>query len=67
MRQTEREPDATGDCKNDANPDAARTRIVPPEKETSDRDEQREEQKFNRQVECRGESDPDEPASTPDR
>ena len=37
--------------------------IMPPEEETTDRNEKRGEQKFNRQVECRGERDPDEPAS----
>jgi hypothetical protein len=36
---------------------------VPPEEETNDRDEKRREPKFNRQVKCRSESDPDEPAS----
>jgi hypothetical protein len=34
---------------------------MPPEEKTGDRNEKRGEEKFNRQVECRGESDPDEP------
>jgi hypothetical protein len=40
-----------------------RAAIVLPEEETNAGNEERGEQKFNRQVKCRGERDPDEPAS----
>jgi hypothetical protein len=54
---------ASKDGKDEADPDPASAAIMPAEEETDDRNEKRGEQKFDRQVQRRGERDPDEPAS----
>jgi hypothetical protein len=61
-RTAQREPNCAADGEDNANPDQASAAIMPPEEETRDRDEKREEQKFNRQVKCRSKSNLDEPA-----
>jgi hypothetical protein len=54
---------ASKDGKDEADPDPASAAIMPPEEETHHRNEKGGEQKFDRQVQRRGERDPDEPAS----
>jgi hypothetical protein len=63
VRAVQREPDSAVDDKAEADPDQANAVIFTPQHEANNRNEKREEQNFNRQVKCRGERDPDEPAS----
>jgi hypothetical protein len=63
VRAAHGEPECAKNRSEATELDSARARIVTPEEKTTDRGKKRVGEKFNRQVECRSERDPDEPAS----